>query len=218
MKWIGKAAFVVALMAGMLVSTNAQPGRNQSGSMGGGIAYEGIAQVVMRRDVQEELALTADQKNKIQQAIAAMRTEMTKAMESRQGGDGRSMMGKLAKKLDGEVNALLTKPQQKRLEELRVQMLGNRAILDPQVQQGLGITDAQRAQIAKAQENQRKAMKDMMEEMRKAGSDRSKVGELLTKMQSDLSKAFDDVLTAEQKAKYTAMKGKPLKSLSGRGG
>lgn len=186
--------------------------------MGGGVATEGVAQVVMRRDVQEDLALTAEQKSKIQQAISTMRSDLTKAMESRQGADGRSTMIKLAKKLDDDINGILTKPQQKRLEELRVQMLGNRALLDPKVQQSLGITDGQRAQIGKAQEGQRKAMKEMMEEMRKSGSDRSKVGDLLKKMQADMVKALEDVLTDEQKTKFATMKGKPLKTLSGRGG
>jgi hypothetical protein len=62
-------------------------------------------------------------------------------------------------------------------------------------------------------------MRDKMQEMRDGGGDRESFMAEMQKMREATNKQILDVLTAEQKAKFETMKGKPFKFENpGRGG
>jgi hypothetical protein len=131
----------------------------------------------------------------------------------------------MRKKQDEGVNGILTKDQQTRLKEIRVQLMGKRAVMDEQVQKDLGLSADQKSQLKKLQAKQQQAMQDMMEEMRNGGGQMTREDmQAAMKMANDkMDEDIAKVLTAEQTTKLKELGGKPFKATDqprggGRGG
>ena len=199
-------------------------GGQRGGMMGGG---QGSLQLLTRKDVQDDLVITAEQKKKIDDLNTAAQSERQKMMEDMRSGGGqpdmeamRAAMEKSRKANDEKVKAILTADQQKRLKEIRVQIMGNRAIMDEEVQKDLGLTADQKSKIKKIQEKQQQDMRDMMEDMRNSGGqmDREAMQAAMQKSQDKMNEEMAKVLTAEQATKLKEMGGKPFKSTQQPGG
>lgn len=179
--------------------------------------------LLQRNDVQTDLQLTADQKTKLSELQKKQRGQMRGPGGPGGPGDGggeppdpeqmRAEMEKRMKEQDAQVNAILTSDQQKRLKEIAIQLQGNSAILQEDVQKELGITDNQKDAIEAAMQAQR----DQMDEMREngggpgeggPGGDRQAMMAAMKKMQDSLNTELGKVLTTEQAAKLKAMGGK----------
>ena len=193
--------------------------------MGGG--GQGSLQLLTRKDVQDDLVITAEQKKKIDELNTASQADRQKMMEDMRNGGGqpdmeamRAAMDKARKANDEKVKAILTAEQQKRLKEIRVQIMGNRAIMDEEVQKDLGLTADQKSKIKKIQDKQQQDMRDMMEDMRNSGGqmDREAMQAAMQKAQDKVNEEMAKVLTAEQTTKLKEMGGKPFKSTQQPGG
>lgn len=212
------------------VAAEAQPGRGPGGPggmMGGPGMMGGKASAMVRllgiADVQKEIELTDDQKAKMKEigekAAAQMREQFSGfrdlSQEERQKKfeEMRTKAPERDAELLKKVNEVLLPHQVQRLEELRVQSLGNRAISDPDVQKALGITDQQKAQLdairktiedtfAKAREG----MDNLSQEERRAKF--QEMREKFTKVAEEAQTKAQAVLTADQKAKLETLKGK----------
>ena len=191
-----------------------QGGFGQRGMMGGG---NSSLQLVSRKDVQDDLKITEAQKKQLDELNAKMREEMQAMRENMQAGGGdpqgmRAQMEKMNADYAKKVDAILTPEQQKRLKEIRVQLDGNRAILNADVQKELGITADQKAKIDAAQKAMNDKRQAMMEEMRNGGGDRQTMQESMKKMNDEFNADLAKVLTAEQAAKLKTMGGAPFKA------
>ncbi|MBS1726888.1 MAG: hypothetical protein JST51_09220 [Armatimonadetes bacterium] len=124
--------------------------------------------------------------------------EMRAQMEKRQAEEKKA------------VAEILTDAQEKRLAEIKVQMQGNQAVMDPEVQKKLGITDDQKDQIQVAMDDVRENMPrpDFSSGER---PDPQQMQAQMKKMQAQMDEAIGKVLTADQKAKLKALGGKPFK-------
>jgi len=215
---LGVAVAALALISGSYAQGGGR-GQGQGRQFGGGMMGGGgqsLSQLLGRRDVQDELKVTAEQKTKIEQANQKAREEMQGRMEEmRGGGDPQAMrdaMQKFQKDQDAKVLAILDKEQQARLKEISIQLRGNRALLDADVQKELGLSPEQKQKIKRLQEQQQEQMQNMMEEMRGGGGDREGMREKMQQMQTKMTEDLGKILTPDQAEKFKQRGDKPFKA------
>lgn len=151
--------------------------------------------------IQKELELVDDQKSKIRTATEEVREEMAKQM---------------AALLQKKLQDILLPHQIERLQQIQIQLRGNSALNDPEVQEKLGLSSDQKAQLAKLRENydeQRRAMFTAAREGgRDGGEDRRAQYE---RLRTEMTQSIEQVLTAQQKEKFEQMKGPKFEMPSG---
>jgi len=109
----------------------------------------GYAGILRRPDVQKDLALSKAQLASLQKALPQQGGFQRPPM----GKDGRPDFAAMQKSREAEnkkLLAILTPAQAKRIKEIRIQISGVMAVMDPEIAKTLGITAAQKAQIDKA--------------------------------------------------------------------
>jgi hypothetical protein len=110
--------------------------------------------------------------------------------------------------IDKKIDAVLVGPQKTRLNEIYVQALGSFAFSNPEIAKELGIGEDLQEKIADAR---RQAFQD--------AADGGPEG--FAKARTESEKAIVALLSADQKAKFEKMKGKPVSfdlTTIGRGG
>ncbi len=131
-----------------------------------------------------------------------------------QGGDPDQMRSQMEKRRAEEqkkIEAILTPAQVTRMKEIQIQLQGNSAILDPEVQKTLGITDDQKASIAAAQEDQRDQMEANRDKMMRGELTREDMQVIMKQQQDRSNAALGKILTTDQAAKLKTMGGKAFK-------
>ena len=224
-------AVAIAAVSIMVVRAFAQGGggggRGGRGGFGGqrmGMGG-GDTQLLNRKDVGAELKITAEQKTKVDAALEKMRADRRAAMQGGGGNfrdmsdaDRQKMQEKNAEEEKKVLESVLTKEQVTRLKELGIQRAGNAAILRPEVQKELVITEDQKKKIADLQAKQREAMQsmfqnggfqDMSQEERQAAM--AKMQETQKKNTEIMNTELGKILTPEQAAKLKTMGGAPFK-------
>ena len=248
------------LLSAVLVMTGTAlaqgPGR---GGFGGGFPGQGggIAGLLLMEEVQTELKLTDEQKTKLRDSRDELRGGLGGGFGRRgQGGggggeggggapnfrdmsaeerqkfmeDARKRMEEQSKKAEELAKGILTPEQMTRLNELRIQQQGVRAMGRPEVAAALKLTDAQKEAIDDILEAARPQRgpggggggfgggRPSAEDREKA---RTETEERNKKTQADI----DAVLTETQKAEWTKLQGakftfpeRPAFGAGGRGG
>jgi Spy/CpxP family protein refolding chaperone len=134
-------AMAIIAMLGLASAASAQ----QRG--GRGFGGGGTAGLLMIEEVQKELNITTEQKDKLQAALRGERgNTQNLSREERQ-----KRFEELAKKADETVKSVLDEKQQTRLEELRIQREGASSLERAEVVAKLGLDQAQKDQIKKIQ-------------------------------------------------------------------
>jgi len=108
-----------------------------------------------------------------------------------------------------QLEELLLPDQLERLEQLALQRRGLMALVDPEIQEQLGITTEQIAQLQEARGKQESTMRDRFREMMQAG-DRDQIREKMAEFREEMEKQVMEVLTTAQKQKLEEMKGEPF--------
>lgn len=215
---------LASLAFGVFAASLAQGGGGgfQRGGMGMGMNTDPL-RLAFRADVQRDLGVSADQKAKLD----ALRSEAGGRGAPGAGGgrggagggggnvDREAMRAEMEKrraenlkKLEGILNA----NQMKRLREIGIQLRGNRAVLDPQVQKDLGLSEEQKTRINSLMETFQQGVRAMMEEMRGGGGDMQAMRERMQKNNAALDAELGKILTGEQTGKLKAMGGKEFKA------
>lgn len=119
-----------------------------------------------------------------------------------------------------DLAAILNDSQMKRLGEIRVQLMGARAVQQEETQKALNLTTAQITRISDLQEKQREANQALMQKVRNQELSREDVTKSIENNNKVLDAELLKVLTPEQSAKLKEMGGKPFKAdpPQGRGG
>jgi len=180
--------------------------------MGGGTS---TAMLLQREDVQEDLALTSEQKSSLKD-IQQNQTDKMRASFEEMRASGtrpdpttmRETMTKMMKEVDAEVNKVLKPEQQTRLKEISIQLDGNKAVMKPEIQKDLAITDAQKAKLKTLQEGSQAASQSVMEKARNREIQWTEVQDIMKKNDKILNDEIGKVLTPAQKTKLTEMGGK----------
>lgn len=179
----------LALALALVSSTAlAQPA---SGVRGGGVGLVSRSELVRQEPVQRDLAITAPQR-------AAL--ESTLPPDGPRGGNPREMSPDERRKAwderrarlaeaDAKLPAILDARQAARLEQIRVQALGGGVLMDREIAERLGVTDAQRDAFREA--------------VQRARGDAGGGGA----MRERLTEAAMGILTAEQKSRLDELRG-----------
>ena len=208
----------IAVLA-LAVFSQAQRGQGMGMMMGQGGGNP--LMLLAREDVQEDLALTSEQKEKLLEFTGqeAMRNRFMKFMqdsgmsfEDMRSEEGRKklapMMEKMQAEMKKEIEAVMTPAQVKRLGEINVQFNGNRSVMQKDIAKALAITEAQQTKIDALNKGVGEARRALMEKMRNQELSMEEFQEKNKKNDDILNTEIGKVLTDAQKAKLSEMGGK----------
>jgi len=224
---LNKIVLVLGVAALMVVPAFAQPGggRGGFGGFGGRGGAMSTSQLLQNKSVQEELKIDKDQLTKIDDAVKKVREDMKDDLaKMRERGTKPEERAEITKKLN-EANTkalagILTKTQEKRLNEIRYQVMGLAIFTDEEAAKTLKITDDQKEKIKEIRDNAQKDTREVFGDK----PDFSKMEENMKKIQSINKEALASAtktLTAAQKTQLKEMTGEPFEikmEFGGRGG
>ncbi|MEX2244337.1 MAG: hypothetical protein WD716_10895 [Fimbriimonadaceae bacterium] len=155
--------------------------------------------LVMSPDVKKEIKVTKAQDKQIQEAMKVLQQEM-------QAGTRPIDLSDPMGSMDVDLTPILDDAQRARLEELYLQANTGYALSDPKVAAALELTDDQKQKVKTSKTEAAKQLLTLLSEARSASAMKA-----AKKKQEELGVAMLDVLTAEQRAKFEALKGKEFK-------
>ena len=124
----------------------------------------------------------------------------------------REAMEKLNAKYKAELGTILNADQMKRLDEIGVQLAGNRALLLPAVQKALGLSEDTIKKAQDLQTKQGEANRSIQEKVMNQEISREEAQAAREKNNKALEDELVKLLSAEQAAKLKEMQGKPFKA------
>ncbi|HHM12780.1 MAG TPA: hypothetical protein ENJ16_04450 [Planctomycetaceae bacterium] len=211
---------VVLVLVSVLV-VQAQPpergkgGKGRRGPRGGfgmmmgrgGMSLEGL---LRNEKVREELDLLEPQIEELKKLAESMRgqrpdfsrfREMSQEERRKAFEKMREEAAKRAKQMEAKIKEILLPEQWERLQQIRIQAMGIRALTDPDVQAKLKLTEEQVQKMRSAFEE---VGRKMMELFRSGQRDK------IASMREEMEKKLLGILTDEQKAAFEKLKGKKV--------
>ncbi|MEX0643319.1 MAG: hypothetical protein WD468_11490 [Pirellulales bacterium] len=206
------ALYLALLTPGLLFAQPGGPPRGPGGPGGfggpGGALGGGLLGLVQREDVQQELQLIDEQRDKVDDVIADARQRIGDEMrdmfaemrdlsdEERQArfGEIRTRFEKFSQEADADLKKVLLPHQIERLKQIdvqqRIQQQGANALTAGDLADALNLTDDQR---------------DKLEQ--RANEVRQELQEKIAKLRLEARDKMLDVLTSEQRAKLDSLMG-----------
>lgn len=209
------AALVVASAA--MAQGGGGQGRQGFRMMGGGDSSGTM--LLQRADVQKELAITDDQKTKLQGLQDKARDDMREIFQNANGDRDamRQGMQKYMAQMQKDVAAILTKEQTARLKEINIQISGNRAATFPDIQKELGLSADQISKIKDLGTKQQEANQALFQKVQSQEITREELQDNMKKNNDTYDAEVGKILTDAQKAKLKTMGGKEFKQDNGGG-
>ena len=150
--------------------------------------------IVYRTNVQQELKLSDDQKQKLQANLPDYLRQDLKASEARE-------------KLWAFLKGTLQAEQLKRFQQLELQHEGPAVLLGrPEIGKELNITDEQRAEFIGVVQDMRKKLEPLMKEAH-SGGNREEIRVRATKIYGEQEARIEAILNDAQKARWKEMSG-----------
>lgn len=215
------AVAALALLVDVQIA-NAQ-GRRGGGGMGmRGPQGVNDIYVASQEAAQKEVSIKPDQKEKIHDLSQDVREEVMQAMQSsglsfqglqdlspeerqKKMAEMGAKMAEVSKtvneKFAPKLAEILDKPQAKRIHEIAIQLAGAQALLDAGVQKELNVTADQKEKLTTINKDFQKQLAEVPRQERQ-----TKMHEL---NEEQLAKSIE-VLTKDQQAQFTSLKGKPF--------
>jgi hypothetical protein len=197
----------------------------------GGFAQSEV-QLAMRKDVQADLKVTAEQVKKLEELAAKQREARQGVGRRNRGGQPgggqpgsnvdrdalRRMMEQQREETRKALAEILDAGHVKRLREISLQLRGSRALLDPEVQKALGLSEDQAGKLRDLQRKQGEANQAILEKARNQEISREEAQASLEKNNKVLEEEMLKILTAEQAGKLKMMQGAAFKADPNEGG
>ena len=227
---------ISALSASLVLAQGGGGGRQGGGQRGGrgGNQFSELA-LLNRKDVQKDLGLTDDQVTKIEDyrskntpqrgAGGAGGGAGAGGGQRGNGGGGaggggalteeqRAAMAKAAadrrEKTRKDLLEIISEAQLKRVDEIGIQLQGNNAVVNPDIQKALGLSDDQIAKIKDLQTKQREANTALFQKVRDQEITREDMTAAMTKNNDTMKEELGKIITSAQADKLKAMGGKPF--------
>jgi Spy/CpxP family protein refolding chaperone len=215
MRTLCKAALTVAVVA--LVAGPALAQRPGGGGFGG--FGQGPASLLNNKSVQEELKLTPDQVEKLSAPGKKLGEKMREInaggfqnLTDEERQERRKKTEEASKAANDEALKLakdtLKEDQVKRLHQIELQVKGTAAFSDEAVQSALKLTDEQKQDIKKIQEESRKAMGELFQPG--GGGNREENQKKMQTLRKETQEKIAGLLTADQKKAWKDMTGEPF--------
>jgi Spy/CpxP family protein refolding chaperone len=203
---------LVALLASPVL---AQQQRQRQGGGRGGFG----AALLQNPDVQKELKITDDQKEKLTKISADIREkhkdDLAKARDLSQE-DRAKLMKEISDESSKAYSEVLSADQMKRYKQIQLQQRGAGAFSDPEVQQTLKLTDDQKSKLKTINEDSRKEMQEAFQSAQ--GGDRQAAQKKIQTLRKDTMDKASAVLTDDQKKAWKDMTGEHFELTAGPGG
>lgn len=182
----------------------AQPGR---GGFGGGFGQNALTLASIEQ-VQQELALTDSQKTELASLAEAARGQRGERpnfqnLTEEERAKLREQAAERVKQAREAVAKVLKPEQLERLDQILLQSRGVSALTESEVAGKLKLTDDQSAKLRQLSDERGQAVRAAMQ----AGDG---AREKITALMAESEKQALEVLTAEQREQFAAMKGKPF--------
>ncbi len=174
--------------------------------------------VVFREAAQEDLKLTAEQKEKVEEHLRERIQDIGQFFQSLDGVNGEEREKKLhdfrqkaQEKLSSVLKATLKEDQSKRLHQLGLQQEGAFALFHgrPEIAKDLKITDEQRKQFMAVVQDMQKKIAPLIKEAQ-SGGDPQEIRPKAMKIRKEHEGKIEALLTDAQKKQWKEMLGKPL--------
>jgi hypothetical protein len=201
-------------------------GQGRMMMMGGGGGVMPATFLLQRDDVQADLKLTSEQKDKLDAIRTKSMEKMREVFTAGGGGNGggggggrgfqlsdeqRKTMEKMNEETTKEVNAVLTPDQVKRVRQIGIQLAGTRAVMSAEVAKEIGVSEEQSKKIADLATKQREANQAIQEKVRAGELDREEAQAKREGNNKVLDEEINKVLTDAQKAKLKELAGPEFK-------
>ncbi|CAN1528353.1 hypothetical protein MCEMSE15_01308 [Fimbriimonadaceae bacterium] len=228
MKNLLKIMVVAAAIASLAIAS-AQPGgggqgrgQGRGGMMGmmRGGGQGGALALLGREDVKDDLGITSEQNSQLKAIQDGIRDKMMAKMQEAGitfGGGQRpdmaemqKVMAPVMKEIETEMEKVLKPEQKKRLDEIDVQLSGNRIAQREKYQKLLELTPDQIAKVKKLGETAQQANQAVMEKARNQEIEWTEVRTINEKNSKALDAEIGKVLTQAQKDKIKEWSGKPF--------
>ena len=160
-----------------------------------------------QKSVQEELKLTEDQVKRLK-VVAVTQKDSEPNLVGLSPEERFKEIQKLVRKMDESVAEILKPEQVKRLREISLQEQGIRALADPDIENELKMTEEQKQKIKGIF---KETMKQRMELVSTGGGNSEEAKKKMADLRKSMEEKMQNVLTAEQKAKWKELTGEPFK-------
>jgi hypothetical protein len=176
----------------------------------------GMPFVVFREKVQEELKLSDEQKQKLDDELQARVQEAMEFLQKLEGlkpEEREKELGeyrpKVHEKLATFVKATFNDDQLKRLRQVKLQLEGAFALGQPDVGKVLKLTDKQRMQFVSVVQDFQKKIEPLIKEAQSNGNP-EEIRPKAMKIRKEHADKIEAILTDAQKMQWKEMLGKPL--------
>jgi Spy/CpxP family protein refolding chaperone len=161
--------------------------------------------LLRQKSVQDELKLTPELVKKITEFTTKEYEAFQKAMQL---GDKErdAKLEELEKENQKFLTDNLTPAQNKRLDQITMQVTGLQQLTRPDVAKLLNLTEAQQQKFKEMQKEARKELEEII-----GAKDRAGRNEKLAKLRADIDNKVEAALTPEQKEKAREIVGEPFK-------
>lgn len=211
---LNKGFFGLALLASVAIAFGQGGGQGRRGGRNNNSEL-GLA---MRKDVQKDLAVTSDEATKLTELSDKLRAERQAARGNGGGGFGGGAPDPAAierakqqrEEQHKQLATILTAEQMVRLHEISIQLRGNRALLDEDVQKGLGLSTDQISKITELNTKMRDANRQVQEKIRNQELTREDGRTAMDNNNKIMDGELAKILTGDQATKLKAMGGKPF--------
>lgn len=226
-KSLTTTTFVVgALLIGALAVAQDGQGRRNN-RFGGGGGGNNTSFLLRRKDVQADLQLTSEQKTKLDALMESMRGNRGDRGGRRggnnAGGGGtpptdaerqarRAEMESQRAKMQKDINEILTSSQTSRLKEISIQLRGNMALMDNDIQKELGFTSEQKTKIQSLRDKMGEASQSIFQKMQDGSLSRDDAMKSMQKNNDVMKDELAKVLSRSQADKLKAMGGASFKA------
>jgi hypothetical protein len=192
---------VVAVVLVSLVTVRTALAQQPTGRAAAGTGMPTL-RLLTQKSVQDDLKMTSDQVQKLTAAFKKMRKLRDDAEDQGKKLDFPELM----KINDQLVKDIVTPEQNKRLQQIRLQIGGPRAFADPALAKELKITEAQATKLKALAEDARKQIQKAFDEAETRQAAQDKVSQV----NRDVARRIQELLTSEQRSRWQSMTGAPF--------
>lgn len=200
---------VCALLASSVWAQDQERGRRGRGGFGGGFGRGGL---LTNDQVQKELKLTDDQKEKIQETLRSGREGFDfRGLRELPEDERRAKLDEFRKKAEEarqKSEAVLTPEQAQRLMGITLQVRGNSALSDPEIAKAVNLSEDQVSMLKTINDETSKKRRELFQSGRsQEREERQKLREQMDQLEKDSEAEIQGLLTDDQKAQITKLKG-----------
>jgi Spy/CpxP family protein refolding chaperone len=196
---------LLALVAGGFITAFALA---QFGPRGGG---GGAGMLLGNSGVQKELKLTDDQTAKVKDYLEKSRAKMQEAFQAGDREKAQEVMKEVAQETDKFIKDTLKEDQVKRLKQIQRQVAGPNAFSDEEVAKALKLTDEQKEDIKKINEELGTARREAFQGGGFNDPDkRAETQKKLTNLNKEAMDKITKMLTPDQKKEWKEVTGEPF--------